>query len=302
MTSFERGDRRRGPGVDMGRIHSQIDRNRTRVRELVAPRTLRGKMRSFVVSRIPITPLRHALEQTPLEGAINELRPSIIDLYNNMGDMLREGKELVDFHNAIRELVDNAETQPDNDEALRQLRDKLREKAENDLNINRNPDTEQLLEQVLEPDNPEQKKKIREKTLFEAQQVLTVSETIAQIGDNIAVNTAQTFETMNAQYALLLDIRRAVTVLHRSGQDLMEAHELRINAFNTLDGQIDILLITAKLATEVQQLAAQAQVTVEADKIQALKLRADSLREQTLGILPPKTNEAANQIEAPKPS
>lgn len=300
MINLERRpDRSHRGGINIERYKSQIARNRDRVKDIVAPHTFSGRLRSFVVSRIPFTPLRTALEQAPLEGAIHEMRGPIIDLYNNMGDIIREGRSLVEFHSDVRELLDETIAHPDDQEALRQLRDKLREKAEKDLNIQRDPDTEELLEQVLEPEDPERRAAIREKTIFEAQEVLAVSQTIAHIGENIATNTAQTFETMNSQYALLLDIRQAVNVLHRSGSDIIKAHDMKIQAFNTLTGQIDVLLVTAKLATEVQQLASEAQVTVDAEKIKVLRERAESLDSETARLLPSKAGKNNKESETP---
>lgn len=279
----------RRSAVNIEQYKSRIARNKDRMADAIKPQTFSGRLRAFVVSRIPITPLRTALEQAPLETAIHELRGPIVDLYNNMKNIIHEGRELVEFHGDIRDLLDDVEKDPKDDDALRMLRDKLREKAERDLQIQRDPDTEELLQQVLEPDDPTKKRELRDKTIFEAREVLGVSEIIARIGESIATNTAQTFESMNAQYALLLNIRKAVGVLHRSGADIIQAHDLRIQAFNTLTGQIDVLLVTARLASEVQQLAAEARVTVDADKVKALKERAESLREESFRLLPQST-------------
>lgn len=279
----------RRSAVNIEQFKSRIAHNRDRMDGLIKPQSWSGRLRAFVVGRIPIATLRTALEQAPIESAIHELREPIVDLYNNMRSIIHEGRELVEFHGDIRDLLDDVEKNPEGEDSLRALRDKLREKAEKDLHIQRDPDTEELLQQVLEPDDLVRRGELRDKTIFEAREVLRVSEIIARIGENIATNTAQTFETMNALYALLLNIRKAVGVLHTAGADIIKAHDLRIQAFNTLVGQIDVLLVTARLATEVQQLAAEARVTVDAQKVKALSERAESLREESFRLLPQPT-------------
>lgn len=291
---------RRGGGVSMDKYTSQIARNKERVRDALQPQSFTGRLRSEIVRRIPWTPLRNALEQAPIEDAINNLRGPLVDLYNDMGDIIREGRDLVEFHSDIRSSLDEVEKNPDDWELLRDLREKMREKGERDLNLRRNPDTEELMQEILEPDDPEKRNAIRGKTIFEAKELLTVSEIIANIGDTIAINTAQAFETGSSQYALLLNVRRAIGVIHRGGMDTIKAQEMRIQAWSTLEGQIEIMLLTGKLATEVQLLASEARVTVDADKLLALKERSESLREETFrALLPGGPAGASNALQAP---
>lgn len=289
---------RGGKALNIKQYQEKLAQNSAKIGDALVPQTFTGRLRRAVVHRIPFTSLRESLEQRPIEGAIHELREPIIDLYNNLGDIIREGAELVEFHNDVRELFEDATLHPEDEEAVRALRDKLREKAEKDLNIKRDSDTEDLLAQVLEPDDPAAREERRKKTLFESEQVLSVAETIAHIGENIATITAQTYESMNAQYALLLNIRKMTNVLQRAGSDTINAQALRIEAFNTLVGQIDILLQSADYATEIAQLAEEAQVTVEAEKVKLLSDRAEALKKRTDRMLPQRTDNAKKQLTA----
>lgn len=277
MMAIERrpGSERRGKRLNIDRYQAVITQSKSKIQEAIEPHTVSGKVRRAVIHSIPFRAIRERLEIAPLDEALGEMRGSIIDLYNNMGDIMRSGTELRERFIDVSQQLEVVEANPDNKDVVRDLRDLLRSKAEEDLKIKRDPQTEELLEHVLEPDDPEKEARLREKTIFEAKRTLQVSKTIADIGENIAVNTAQTFETATSEYSVMLDVKKTVSVLHRSGRDLMTAHQLRIQTFNTLTGEMDLLIKTAYLATDVQK--------------------------RTTAILQPSTDKAEKQIEAPKP-
>lgn len=302
MMNLERGpgSERKGRRLNIDRYQAVITQSKNKIQEAIEPHTVTGKVRRAVIHNIPFRAIRERLEIAPLDEALGEMRGSIIDLYNNMGDIMRSGTELRERFIDVSQQLEVVEANPENKDVVRDLRDLLRSKAEEDLKIKRDPQTEELLEHVLEPDDPEKEARLREKTIFEARRTLQVSKTIADIGENIAVNTAQTFETATSEYSVMLDVKKTVSVLHRSGRDLMTAHQLRIQTFNTLTGEMDLLIKTAYLATDVQELVDEARVTVDAEKLNLLSQRADELQKRTTAILQPSTDKAEKQIEAPK--
>lgn len=304
MMAIERrpGPERKGKRLNIGRYETIIEQNRTKIQEAFEPHTLTGKVRRAVIQRIPVKGIRDHFEVAPLDGALDNMRGSILDLYDNMGEIMRSGRDLGERYSDISQQLEVVEAQPDNKEVVRDLRELLRAKAEQDLGIKRNPQTEELLELVLEPDDPEKEAKLRESTIFEARRTLQISKTVADIGENLAVQTAQTFETATSEYSSMLEVKQTVNVLHRSGRDLMTAHKLRIQAFNTLTGSMESLIQTAYLATEVQELVEEMRVTTDANKLDLLSERADELKKRTTAILQPPIDKSEKQIEAPKPA
>lgn len=291
--------KRRRNSLNLIQVRNTIERNRKQGLEAIKPTTLSGRFRKAVVDRIPFTPLRTALEIAPLETAVNNLRGPVVDLYNNMGDIIREGRDMMESNEQISSLLQEVEQNPQDQGLLRQLRDLMREKAMEELNIQSNPDTEELMQEILEPEDPVKKQAIREKTIDEAKRLLDVTETVALIGDTLARHTAQTFETVAAEYAQLHHIRRAVKVLHKSGFDIIKAQEERINAFNTLSGQLDILLATTELASKVQKITEEGQRTFEAEEIKVLKQKAFELNERSYSSALPSGEERKKELKAP---
>lgn len=289
---------RRPGNIDLKQAIEQIGRNRDRASEIIHPTTFSGKLRAELVKRVPITALRNRLEEAPLTTAISEMRPHIFSLYTNMRDILREGKELTETHEEIRDMFEDAKNNPDNDELLRVLRDRLRHDAEKDLKIKRDTATEELLEEIFDPTDPVKKAAMREKTLSEAAEFLTISETIALVGDSVGRNTAQAYESLNVQYAALLRIQKMVEVLHRSGQDLVAAQDNRIQTYNTLIGQVDSLLFSASLANDVQTFAVEVKAGIDKAKIDDLQRRAIELNQRTAEALPNPTKKP-DQLQSP---
>lgn len=302
MMAIERrpGSIRRGRRLDLDRYESIIEQNRTKIQEAIEPQTLFGRARRAVIQKIPVKGLRERLEVAPLDEALVDMRGSIIDLYSNIGDIMRSGRELGERFNDITEQLVVVEADPNNKEAVRDLRELLRSKAEQDLGIKRDPQTEELLELVLEPDDPEKAAKLRESTIFQAKRNLQISRTVADIGENLAVKSAQTFEMATAEYSSTLEVKQTMNVLHRAGIDLMTAHKLRIQTFNTLTGSLDSLIQTANLATDVQEIIEEMRVTTDAERLNLLSQRADELKRRTVTFLQPPTDQIEKQIEAPK--
>lgn len=256
-----------------------LQRSRATLADLIAPTTLSGKLRSFVTRYIPSSLISEWITDTPMARVQASLRESILNLYDDMGFIVRQGKERVAFHTELQRLVDRVSEQP-SDEGVASLRDTLRSRAEEDLNLTKDPETEKLLDSLLNGGSEEQRKASTEKLIKEADQLLELSKPTIEALQVVLFGTVQTYDGLMATYGAVLELRPSFDVLHRSAGDLIRAQHLNIASFNTMLGEIDLAIAAARFAAEATEIGDHLSKTINLERLRQLQQKAVNLQRQ----------------------
>jgi len=273
--------------TDLQRRADQLEQYRDRLGDAVRPPTWLDKMRRKAARSLPLgSDLKARIEQTPIDLLKAGLRDTILELYSDMGSILKEGRERTHFHNEFGELIQSAQENPEDHEAVADLRERMRSRAEQELGIRRDAETEELLAELRQTQTPEQQQAAREKMLFEARQLHDLSGPTIEALETVLFASASTFDSLMTQYAGVSELGDALNLLHKTGGDLVRGTQLGITSKNTVEGEIELALEAAYLARDAQILARELDTTVNPKRLQEIGQRAQGLKQPNDGESP----------------
>lgn len=253
----------------------KLAENRRALGELVEPTTLVGRARSTIARIFP--PLQSVLQESPMARLRSECRSSIGSLYQDLGELFEEGKARWESHNELDILVQAAKNNPDDPQLTIDLRERLRSRVEVDLNLPRDQRTEDLLAWVLETADAARQQTSRDRLIREADQLLRLSQPTIKITQTILLEGAMTFDSLIATYGSVLELSPALEALHKTSKDLVRGVQLGITAFNTMAGELDLAVASARLVAEAAEIGRELDRTTNAARLQTLSKEAEDL-------------------------
>lgn len=260
---------------DVERGVKRLEKDRERLTDIVAPRTMIGKVTnrftSLVVNYLPQIPylsdfVEERLRETPMQLLEARVRSNLHDLYDSMGPILKEGSRRIERHNELQSIIANTEANPDDMETTMASLEVLRNLAEEDLRYHRDPETERYLADLLEPKTDEERAAQNQQRINEIKQFLNFSKPTIKALEVTLISTARAFDSGKGTYGLIRELRHALDILNLGTSNLTRAADLKITSFNVIAGQLEASVEAARLAAEAVTLGEQ------------LRLGADSIR------------------------
>jgi hypothetical protein len=263
----------------------ELQQMRRQIQESIEPTTILGKFRQAANRVHP--DLGKLFGADSVDEVTASLRDSVLSIYAGMREMLRDGHDLQQTHTRIRDLVDAVNADPDNTDLVLQLRDMLRLKAEESLQLERDAETEALIEGVLKAENPNDPAgSIRDNVVDEALRLLSVLEPTVDTISAVLRASVKAYDSQVGVYSTFLHTGAALKTLNRASDNLVGAAMLKVNAFNTMAGSLAISIKAAELATEAAEIGKQLDRTMNQSKLAALAHQANGLLERTTQALP----------------
>ncbi len=252
-----------------------LSANRRKLQEYVDPQTTSGKVIK-AAQRLPLIGDKLNLD-IPRELRAS-LRQSIIDMYKNMKELLREGTERLEHHNQLQSLLKDAANDPANYDLVQEIHSLLRARVEEELGLDRDPETDELISKIYSLRDP---KTVRENIIAEAKQRLEFSQPIIQATQTVLVSSVEVFDRTQAVYAQVLELGPLAEQIMDTTSDIQKAASLNITGFRSVLGQIDTAVLAAQQAVIASQIGAQLDRTTNIESLKALNAKTLKLLPQT---------------------
>lgn len=263
-----------------------INRRRAELSDDILPTTWQGRARNQILKFLP--QLREQLQEAPLASISAELRKVIFELYNSIPEILRDGKEIVAYADRVSELLEEVLSSPDDEDLLYELGDLLNQRAERDLNLS-NREADEFIREVEQRD-PEFKEKRKNSIISQAKRYLDVNgPEITAIKVHL-IGSVEALRQLKIDYADIENHRVTIDRLHQNAGYIIRGQELGITSFNTVMGELELVVEAAKLVHDAAQASKDFADIVGPQRLQRLQSDADDLERKFLGLKEPERN------------
>lgn len=267
--------------TDIQRRIANIKRQRERLADGIVSTTLQGRARSTVLRFLP--QLREQLQVAPLAALSAEIRGVILDLYNGLPEILGDAGERVVYAEEVENLLAGVSANPEDKELLYTLERLLNEEAERSLNIKVNPEADAFIEEVQRRD-PDFAAKSRQTTVAQAQRFLDINgPTIIAIRASL-IGSVGALKQLKRDYADIENQQKTIDKLHQTVGQIIRGQELGITSFNTIMGELELVVAAAELVHDAVQASRDFADIVGSDRLERLQNQADALEKKLLGF------------------
>lgn len=268
-------------------IHNQIQRikyDRDKLAEGIVPTTWQGKAKSRLFHFLP--QLREHLQDAPLASLSAELRKVIFELYNALPEILRDAKERVAFAQEAEALLSQVTENPEDEDLLYSLERLLNQEAEEKLNLRPNAEAEAFIEEVQRVD-PNFQANRRNQILAQAKRFLDINGPALLAAKHLLISSVGALAQLKIDYADVENQRVTIDRLHTTAGHIIRGQELGITAFNTVMGELELVVAAAELVHDAAAAGRDFADVVGPQRLQKLQDQADALEQKLLGLKSP---------------